>query len=90
MVVAQIGALGGGISHYRPVICLSDCRSGEDQNNALKRYCACVYFETLLFSSSGCSNLPERAFFVPRLALIGGLRQSYGRERDESGDHANS
>lgn len=39
----------GGTGHYRPVICLSDCRSGEDQNNALKRYYACVIL-SLFFS----------------------------------------
>lgn len=30
--------------------------------------------------------MSERASWVPRLALIGGLRRSYGRERGKSGD----
>ena len=58
--MAQIGALTGGASHCRPVICLSDCRSGEDQNNALERYCAAVIFEPPL-TSGGCRDLSERA-----------------------------
>jgi hypothetical protein len=35
-VVAQIGALGSGASHSRPVIRLSAGRAGEGQNNALE------------------------------------------------------
>lgn len=53
--------------------------------SAILRGC---YFRVSL-SLSGCRVLSERAFFVPRLALIGGLRQSYGRERVRSGDLRN-
>ena len=75
----ELAPLGGGVGHCQPVICSSDCRSGEDQNNALKQIARLLFWAS--FFSGRCRDLSERAFFVPRLALIGGLQWSYGRER---------
>lgn len=75
----ELAPLEGGVGHCQPVICSSDCRSGEDQNNALKQIARLLFWASLF--SGRCRDLSERAFFVPRLALIGGLRWSYGRER---------
>lgn len=88
MVVAQIGALGGWskplpTSHL--LVRLSVWGRPKQRARTILRGC---YFEASL-SQSGCRNLSERAFFVPRLALIGNLRQSYGRERIRSGDLRN-
>lgn len=56
---------------------------GRPKQRARTRLRSCYFGSSLCLD--GCRDLSERAFFVPRLALIGGLRRSYGRERHRSG-----